>query len=171
MAYSISTVAGATSYTWTVPAGATVASGQGTRSITVDFGSSAGMVSVMTINACGSSAARTKNVSVSAVNSQTVREQNIPDEQTKQSVIVSVYPNPADGENLHLNVAGLSDNNSVIALSLYDMFGNKVYSENVFCQNNDCSISLDMKRKLSKGIYLLIEIVDHKLYQEKISVQ
>src|SRR5436309_677460 len=37
VSYSISSVNGATTYTWTVPSGATVASGQGTTSITVDF--------------------------------------------------------------------------------------------------------------------------------------
>lgn len=35
--YSIPAVAGATSYTWSVPAGATIASGQGTTNITVNF--------------------------------------------------------------------------------------------------------------------------------------
>ncbi|MEQ1675808.1 MAG: S8 family serine peptidase [Chitinophagaceae bacterium] len=35
--YSISAVAGATSYTWAVPAGVTIVSGQGTTSITVNF--------------------------------------------------------------------------------------------------------------------------------------
>src|SRR6185369_11328332 len=35
--YSIAAVSGATSYTWTTPAGATIASGQGTTSVTVSF--------------------------------------------------------------------------------------------------------------------------------------
>jgi polygalacturonase len=37
--YSISSVSGATTYTWTVPPGATIASGQGTTSIMVNYGS------------------------------------------------------------------------------------------------------------------------------------
>ena len=43
VSYSISSVANATNYTWTVPAGATIASGQGTTSITVNFGCSAAL--------------------------------------------------------------------------------------------------------------------------------
>ncbi len=39
--YSISPVSGASSYVWTVPAGATIVSGQGTTSITVNFGAGA----------------------------------------------------------------------------------------------------------------------------------
>lgn len=53
-AYSIS-VAGATietTYLWTVPAGAVVTSGQGTNSILVTFGNTAGNVSVAVSNPC-----------------------------------------------------------------------------------------------------------------------
>ncbi len=52
--YSIS-VAGTnpeTTYTWSVPAGATITSGQGTNTILVTFGNTAGNVSVNVANAC-----------------------------------------------------------------------------------------------------------------------
>jgi uncharacterized protein (TIGR02145 family) len=55
VAYSISAVNGATSYHWTVPAGAAIASGQGTTNITVDFGVTSGNVSVRAENSCGNS--------------------------------------------------------------------------------------------------------------------
>ena len=51
--YSISPVSGASSYTWTVPPGSTIASGQGTTSITVNFGLTDGNVSVRAENYCG----------------------------------------------------------------------------------------------------------------------
>ena len=41
------------SYSWSVPSGASITSGAGTNSITVDFGSSSGNVSVVGSNACG----------------------------------------------------------------------------------------------------------------------
>ncbi|GEM_PF-1541451 len=54
--YSISPVTGATSYTWSVPAGATITSGQGTTAITVAWGnSSGGQVCVHASNNCGNS--------------------------------------------------------------------------------------------------------------------
>ena len=54
--YSIEPVSGATNYHWTVPADATVASGQGTTNITVDFGiQHHGNVSVRAENECGNS--------------------------------------------------------------------------------------------------------------------
>ena len=65
--YTITAVAGATSYTWTAPTGATIISGQGTTSITLDITSSfvSGNLSVVANNACGSSAARTLALSSS----------------------------------------------------------------------------------------------------------
>ena len=62
--YTIANVSGATSYTWAVPATASIASGQGTNSITVTWPSSGagGSVSVQTVNGCGSSSARTLTV-------------------------------------------------------------------------------------------------------------
>jgi hypothetical protein len=59
--YSISAVTGASSYTWTAPAGATIISGQGTTSITLNISNNfvSGNLSVIANNTCGSSAART----------------------------------------------------------------------------------------------------------------
>lgn len=51
--YSISGVSGATTYTWAVPSGATIASGQGGASISVNWGSTAGSVTVTPSNANG----------------------------------------------------------------------------------------------------------------------
>lgn len=58
VAYSVPAIPNATSYTWTVPAGAVITSGLNTRSITVDYlpGSVTGQVSVIATNACGSGA-------------------------------------------------------------------------------------------------------------------
>jgi hypothetical protein len=55
VAYSTTPIVGVTSYSWTVPSGATVATGTGTTNITVDFGSSAvtGNVTVAGVNQCG----------------------------------------------------------------------------------------------------------------------
>ncbi len=50
--YSVGAIGGVTSYTWTVPAGATIVS-QGNNTIMVDFGTTSGNVCVSTTNACG----------------------------------------------------------------------------------------------------------------------
>ncbi|MGM0650305.1 MAG: PKD domain-containing protein, partial [Bacteroidota bacterium] len=63
--YSISAVEGATTYTWTVPSGANITGGQGTTSITVDFGTSSGDVCVTADNACGAGTASCETITVS----------------------------------------------------------------------------------------------------------
>ncbi|MCX6247914.1 MAG: hypothetical protein NTW10_09285, partial [Bacteroidetes bacterium] len=58
IAYSVGAITGAANYIWTLPAGATVASGANTNSITVDFGASAvsGNITVYGNNSCGNGA-------------------------------------------------------------------------------------------------------------------
>ena len=59
--YSVAAVSGATSYSWTAPSGATIVSGQGTNSITVNFTTAVAnnaTISVKAVNNCGMSAAR-----------------------------------------------------------------------------------------------------------------
>jgi hypothetical protein len=52
--YSVGSIPNATTYTWTVPTGANIVSGQGTQSITVNFGTTSGNVTVIGSNSCGS---------------------------------------------------------------------------------------------------------------------
>ena len=51
--YSITAVTGATTYTWSVPAGWIITAGQGTTSVTVTSTSAAGSVTVTANNSCG----------------------------------------------------------------------------------------------------------------------
>jgi hypothetical protein len=62
--YSIAAVAGATSYNWTVPTGATITAGQGTTSITVTWASTSGHVTVTALNSCGTSGIQSLSVTL-----------------------------------------------------------------------------------------------------------
>jgi len=61
VAYSTTPVMNATSYTWTLPAGATIATGAGTTNITVNFGPTAvsGNIIMTGTNSCGNGAPST----------------------------------------------------------------------------------------------------------------
>jgi len=50
--YSITPLSGAVGYSWTVPAGSTITSGQGTTTITVNFGSTNGAIFVSAYGTC-----------------------------------------------------------------------------------------------------------------------
>jgi len=87
--YSIASVASATSYIWIVPNGAVITAGQGTTSITVTFGNKNGNIKVAAINACGTSAYRSKNVS------KACREAGEP---IAEDLDVKVFPNPTSSQ-------------------------------------------------------------------------
>ena len=72
--YSISAVGSATSYTWAVPTGAKIVGGQGTQSIKVDFTSTftSGTLSVIAVNRCGNSSARTVSIKQGAASSTVI---------------------------------------------------------------------------------------------------
>lgn len=67
--YSVGTISGATSYVWSVPAGAMVTTGQGTTSITVSYSSaaSAGNVSVYGTNTGGNGAPSNLAITITSV--------------------------------------------------------------------------------------------------------
>jgi hypothetical protein len=69
VAYSVSPVANATGYVWTVPNGAVIATGQNTNSITVDYPllATSGNVTVHGTNPCGSGPVSQLSVSVNAL--------------------------------------------------------------------------------------------------------
>jgi hypothetical protein len=62
--YSVSPIASVSSFTWLVPSGASIVSGQGTNVISVSFGPLfiSGVISVKSNNTCNSSSARTLTV-------------------------------------------------------------------------------------------------------------
>jgi hypothetical protein len=66
--YSIAAVSGASSYTWSVPTGWTISAGQNTNSATITSGTAGqnGNISVTANNACGSSTAATRAVTILA---------------------------------------------------------------------------------------------------------
>lgn len=67
--YSVSAVSGATTYTWSSPAGATISSGQGTNAISISYSSTAvsGNICVYASNSCGNSATICKSITVVTV--------------------------------------------------------------------------------------------------------
>ncbi|MBX7053285.1 MAG: T9SS type A sorting domain-containing protein, partial [Flavobacteriales bacterium] len=93
--YSTTEIAGLT-YTWTVPATVSIVSGQGTDSLTVNWGAVNGTVYVKASNACGVSANRTKAVTVTTCMA-TEPNQNGTQKSNQVSSSLRIYPNPNSG--------------------------------------------------------------------------
>lgn len=88
VSYDISAVNGSTTYSWIVPAGATITSGQNTTAITVNFGVNGGNIKVRAENSCGNSGYRT--LATAIVCKETKNEHGEKD--------AWVYPNPSSTE-------------------------------------------------------------------------
>ncbi|MBK9731272.1 MAG: T9SS type A sorting domain-containing protein [Chitinophagaceae bacterium] len=113
--YSIAAVTGATSYTWTVPAGTTIRTGQGTTSIKVRFGNSAGNVTVTPVNACGSGTIKSVAVAMPC------RDESIDISET--ILDLNVFPNPFTDKT---TVTFMPSQDEDAAISIYDITGKEL---------------------------------------------
>ena len=145
VAYSTPMVQGLT-YTWTVPSGATITSGQGTASITVKFGTSNGSVIVRASNSCGTST--TRSLSVCAVSCR--MGQDVPDGSETIELVNEtepiVYPNPGNGQ---LNISGIKQNS---VIQIFTTTGQLV--RNVVVQSEDATLQINLDNE-ANGLYLI----------------
>jgi hypothetical protein len=136
--YSISSLPSATSYTWTVPAGAQLKSGQGTTTIKVRFGNSAGSITVKANNSCGAGAVRSLSVTMPCREMEDV---------SGDAMIVNVYPNPSQ-ENFSFRMENaVSDFYSV---NIVDLTGRVVETHEKIPANTIFNCGENLK----EGIYV-----------------
>jgi hypothetical protein len=135
--YTVPLIGGA-SYNWTVPAGAVITSGQGTNSITVQFGTTGGDISLVASNQYGSNSL---NLSVTTGTLTDLASQGI--EQT-----IKAYPNPFTQEvTLRVLLQGLDKFDLLVS----DGNGHVVESR----KNVDSSSEFVFGNDLSAGIYIV----------------
>ncbi|MBL7914762.1 MAG: T9SS type A sorting domain-containing protein, partial [Bacteroidia bacterium] len=141
LVYSVPAVFGASSYNWTLPAGATIVAGANTNSIVVDWGNASGSIIVSTTNGCGTSGARTLSVLVNC----RVSGSEMP------GAVVSAYPNPVSTK---LNVDVQATTAGTYTLELSDLAGRIVLTDMIQATEGMNSVNLNVA-ELSKGVYML----------------
>jgi hypothetical protein len=147
--FSIPSVAGARTYTWTVPTGATIVSGQNTNSVVVNYATLTGnqTIKVVAANICGVSTA-VKSVTLTRGNCPTAKESEI------NSLLVNevkLYPNPANNVfNVELNASA----DAQLEMNVYSMNGSLVSSKNIQLSEGNNTITEDISY-LSNGIYFV----------------
>jgi PKD-like domain/Secretion system C-terminal sorting domain len=107
LVYSVIRKTGLT-YTWTVPSGATINSGQGTDSIRVTWGTASGSVTVKASDACGVSPIRSLSVTVSAA-ATILSHAGSFGEASSDGNVIQVYPNPSMGTSYLVFTATAED--------------------------------------------------------------
>jgi len=137
--FKVAYVAGV-DYVWAVPAGDTIKAGQGTDSVVVKWGGTAGAITVKASNACGTSAAVSYTVSVTGV-----KDPKLPAEDA--AIKVLLYPNPAsDAANLRLS--GFTGG---VIVTVTDMAGKVVWRQEKLT-NSTYTLPLS---NLADGMYIV----------------
>jgi hypothetical protein len=152
---------GTFTYAWTVPSGCSIVSGQGTNTITVNWGTAAGNIFVKANNACGSSSNRSKAVALitclDAANNES--DESNSDNITLKELAVEIYPNPNSGTfNIRSPFGG--------EFTLRNELGQLVRTFNL---NDDNQNQIEING-LTSGLYILVGLVNFEVVTEKIIV-
>ncbi len=141
--YSTGGSAGATSYNWTAPAGATILGVPPFgSSITVLWGATSGNITVAAVNDCGTSVSRSLAVAVTCRQSQV--SETI-------GTTAGLYPNPTSGKT---TVKFESVNAAKYVISVVDVTGRIIISDEMTAAEGINMHELDLTQ-VSKGIYLV----------------
>ena len=121
-------VSGAAIYTWTVPTGATIVSGQGTNSVVVNYGTlrTAQTIKVKITNGCGLSSAL-KSIALTYLVCTPSVATTTSEEMSKVS-ITEMYPNPTTDS---FNVTLSATKSGSVSVTVYSFDGMIVSSKNV----------------------------------------
>jgi poly(hydroxyalkanoate) depolymerase family esterase len=142
-----------TTYTWTVPVGASIISGQGTNQISVDFGSTSGNVSVTeTAVACQ---VGPLNLFVNVSNTTGISHLN----DTENTI--TIYPNPSKG------FLTIQSENILQTIKIINTLGEIIYSKQSGSKENKIDISV-----YPPGIYIVsLQEKGKTIYTRKIILQ
>lgn len=132
-------------YTWEVPAGVTLVSGQGTPDVTVNWGNAAGYLYIYSKNDCGEfHAPRIRYVGVIPT---TAADKTIADGKPAAENKLQLYPNPVQSL---LSITFQSNDASQKTITVFNVHGKKVITKQVM----QTQLQLDVS-KLSAGIYYI----------------
>jgi hypothetical protein len=143
--YDVPTIAGAVTYTWTVPSGFIINSGQGSKTIDVKAGplAASGLtISVRASNACGNGPSRVKN-GISITNCPRIGDAS--------AMNIVAYPNPTSDL---LNISFDSNANQDVLVTMLDATGRLVINENRNADEGANKFVMSVKG-MAAGIYTM----------------
>lgn len=154
LAFTTTPVTGATNYVWTVPTGASITSGAGSNSITVNWGTISGSVTVKSGNACGiNTTAKTLAVALA-----TCRLGEMVSEDAPTVAEIRLYPNPM---NSFFTLEIYSDQINTQAIRITDMLGKVLIDESKSITPGTNSFMYNLSDYAS-GLYMLTVSDDKK---------
>lgn len=158
--YTCSVTSGASSYTWTVPAGVTIVSGQGTNAVVLNFAGTAGSVLAIKAkasNACGTSTNFTLNVTLQAC----------PRLSSDENMEILLYPNPTNDE---LTVSWSSWSDEKVQLSCIDILGQTIYQKEINANEGRNEFKLNTSI-FADGVYFMQISENGEIHSRKFVVK
>jgi hypothetical protein len=139
----------ATSVQWTVPAGATIVSGQGTTSITVSYPSTivSGSVTAKSVNNCSVSSVRSSEVRLPACSAPGFASNKIASASSSEGLSVKVFPNPTTAS---FNLQVITADSKEVKVKIMDVQGRWMKTLEV-APYQTVNIGNDLKA----GVYML----------------
>ncbi len=165
--YSVDSVVGHT-YTWSVPATATLVSGQGSKRVVVNFANVTAFnqrLGVFATNGCGNSTMLSSgNININPSFCGRVAAVNM---LTEESQLIEIYPNPA---NFSTNVVFNSENESNYELNIIDLAGRKVASSTGKSFEGTNKVEVDLTQ-FASGLYHVQVIINGNIERGRLIVQ
>lgn len=166
VSYSVQPVPGATSYTWTVPALASVISGQGTSSIVVNYGSKSGNITVKANSSCGSSGTKSLAINTNCTGAMAAATEVSVSTAISPITQIIAYPNPSNGI-VRLRMPPELELQQY-KFEIFDANGKRVLA-NIAGMNSN-NVVLDLKH-LAKGLYVINVLGGKKSMVVKVMLQ
>lgn len=138
LTYSITAEPGVT-YTWGVPTGGSILSGQGTSTVIVKWGTVSGSIRVTASNTCGAQAIKYQAVSVTCRTSDLINDE------------ITLFPNPNNG-NATIELG--SEKSFTVLVN--DMIGRQIIYKETFGVNYNLNLA-----DQPKGVYIVSVILDN----------
>ncbi len=160
--YSTGVIANASSYTWTVPTGAVIVSGQTTTAIVANFGGSAGNVTVKANNACGSSSLKTLATTIICIDAINDNGQRSLTNEEENGMRLNVYSN--SGEKV-LKMQLFLNEETEVTVEIYDVLGNKLMESKEFLKEGENILQAGVEG-FARGIYM-VRVVSAGLQEVK----
>ena len=151
--FSTPEVTGSAIYTWTVPTGATIVSGQNTNTVVVNYGAlrTAQTIKVKVTNGCGlSSAIKSVALTYSACSPSSIAN-NATTEETSKVSVTEMYPNPTTDT---FNVELTATKSGSVSVAVYSFDGLIVSSKNIQLSEGSNVLNENLSSQKS-GIYIV----------------
>lgn len=159
--YSVPVLTPAVLYQWQAPSGVIIASGQGTESVSLDFGTSAGIVMVRESNACGNA---TGTLPVSIVCRQA---SSLYSSEASEKMQFNTWPNPA---NDYIYIEFAAGRKEMCDITITDLTGKTVMSSAFETTEGYNSKQINISH-LAKGIYTMQVTASDGASKTKIVIQ